>query len=130
MLDDIASEKAPDGGRWDLNAPKYRRKKERAGVTDIGVGVGPGSGEMLSEANLRGERSISPDEAVMEYGTTEAARKKLQWFTKGSSGPGDGERSGAPNQPPRPVYGLSEKTQAEIDRAVRAHLDESLKEIG
>lgn len=107
----------PDGNDWPENQGKYGERKDRYGLP-VGVGLyagGRAGGEMVSMEQVQGEVEISPDEVTLSYGTHEEARRKGSWFTRGSDGPGEGEVSGAPNQPPRPFYAMGEE---DLDRLV------------
>lgn len=132
------AEQDPDGGPWEANRGKYGGRKRADGVP---VGVGhyslgrergqrtaqyePG-GEMTSLVQIQGEIEVEPDSVTSSFGTDDEVRRKGSWFTRGSSGPGEGEVSGAKNQPPRPFYGFNEDdADAVLDEAGRA-LDELL----
>ena len=110
------AEQDPGGENWAANRGEYKARKDRKGLP-VGRGLKTPDGSsdvMLSIVNLKGRRSISATEAVMEFGAagSTAAQKKGQWYTHGSTG-SDGERSGAKNQPPRGFYAM---TDADVDK--------------
>lgn len=70
-------------GVWADNRGEYKKEKDRRGLP-VGVGLPPDSiDRMLSLDNLKGERAITPSEAVMTYGITDAARDKAESFSPG-----------------------------------------------
>lgn len=121
------------GGGWEDNEKRYAKSK---GDRPVGIGrrregkeeSGSGGSPMLSEVQLRGTVEVSPRALVMTYGTDDAARKKLEWFSNGSTGK-DGEPSGAKNQPARPgLYATDAKIDADVEAAVADVLDEHIKD--
>lgn len=107
-----------DGGPLKPNAPAYAASTKKRGRP-----VGVLTGEMLSQREMHGTREILQYSARMSYGVTDFARKKAEWFTRGSeeNGPEDIEYSGAQNQPPRPFYGMDDQIRdAVLARAAEA----------
>ena len=101
-----------DGQKWEKNAQAYVKTKRKKGKI-----IGVLTGEMLSDVQLQGTRTIESTRAEMQYGTTPEVRDKLSWFNKGSnaSAPGEGRPSGALNQPPRQnLYMLDETAKDDV----------------
>jgi len=93
--------------RFAKNRGRYGKRKRARGIP-IGVGLHNG-GEMGRLSNFLGRRTVGKDEASVEFGVTNFARRKGMWFENGSQEGEDGtERSGASNQPPRPFFDMSE----------------------
>jgi len=117
ILDDtLAGQKSPDGTPLAANRGVYGERKAKAGLP-VGIGLRgkkKAGDRMLSEVEVRGEQDITPDTASMKYGRSDAARKKGQWFTAGGTATAGCEPSGTKGQPPRPFYGLSTGTVANI----------------
>jgi hypothetical protein len=109
---------------WGPNLEWAKHDKQKIGKP-IGVYGDPTADSMLAMVNITGERVIEAHEASMTYGTTPEAKKRIQWFTNGSTDPGDGtERSGAENQVPRPFYDLDITDRAELTRYFRGVFDD------
>lgn len=125
----VGAAKAPDGSNWEDNRESTKRRK----TTNT---VGVESGEMLSLEQLKGVREIGPDEATLTYGTSQSARDKLNWFTRGSEenpAPADVpdcRPSGASNQPSREVWGMDEAIEREFAERVGARLLRAAQEWG
>jgi len=122
--DRMRNEVDPDGNPWEPNRGKYGDRKRGAGGT-VGVGyygqAGGTGGGMASEKQIQGKVELEPDSVTSSYGWDDETRRKGSWFTRGSSGPGDGEVSGAKNQPPRPFYAFNEEdADAVLEEAGRA----------
>jgi hypothetical protein len=106
----LGEQMGADGQGWDDNAPRYKRGPKKRGKP-----VGVLSGEMLSDVQLAGERTIEPHRAVMVYGQDDEHRNRANYFERGSDGPGDGPTSGAVNQPPRPgMYALDDQAVDDV----------------
>jgi hypothetical protein len=120
VVDRSLSRQAQPGGiPWADNAESYKRTPAKSGKP-----IGVLTGDMMSLINLRGVRTIEDYRAVMRYGSGEFAKRKAQWFTRGSSNdPGTEslEPSGASNQPARPFYERDDQS----DRKIRVVLVES-----
>jgi hypothetical protein len=117
----------PEGVGWPDNRGEYGERKRGVGIP-VGVGLyarGRIGGEMLSLVQVIGEVTIEPDSARSDYGVTDDARDKGNWFTYGSAGP-QGLRSGAAGQPPRPFYEMNEDDETAIMEAAAKWLDEIL----
>lgn len=124
IIDRMAAEQDPDGNPWEANRGKYGDRKRGAGVP-VGVGyygkAGGTGGEMASEKQVQGKIEVEPESVTSSYGWGDETRRKGSWFTRGSSGPGDGEVSGAMNQPPRPFYAFNDDDiDAVVEEAGRA----------
>jgi hypothetical protein len=117
----VGAGKAPDGSVWDDNALSTKRRKR---TNTVGVE----SGNMLSLDELKGERTIHPTEAILIYGKSEWARRKLQFFSRGDrSNPAPAENpgcspSGASSQPAREVWGLDQAMEDDMAHHVEQHL--------
>lgn len=131
IADRSLSGQASAAGAWDENRGKYGEAKRGRGLP-IGVGLkkGEAGGQMLSLLEIAGEQTITADEASMRYGTEDAARRKASWYTRGSSGPGEGEVSGATDQPPRPFFELDPAIEAEVARRAEAALAKLVDGLG
>lgn len=118
-ISDRARQEEGPGGPWDANQGEYGERKRKRGLP-VGRGMKTADGSpdvMLSLVNLKGERSITPSEATMTFGVSQAAKDKGNYFTHGSEGP-DGLRSGAVGQPAREFFVLTPEDESEIlDRA-------------
>lgn len=114
---------APDGTDWADNAESYKKRPEKDGKP-----ISVLDGEMMSMVELRGERTIEPYEASMEYGTQKITRRKAQWFTRGSeeNAPDDIEYSGAKDQPPRPFYEIDDTITGQVNERVQQALGEHI----
>jgi hypothetical protein len=123
----VGAARAPDGSAWEDNRESTKRRKR---TNTVGVE----SGEMLSLEEIKGERSIGPDEATQVYGKSRAAKAKAEWFSRGSvenpapvESPGCGH-SGASNQPAREFWGLDSQAEDDMADHVRKHLDRAAAE--
>jgi hypothetical protein len=106
----IAREEAPDGARWpDLSGPYEERKR----FTHPGNPMAVMEGTMADPKEVAGEVEVTRDRATVTYGRTERARQEAAWFQEG-----DG------NQPPRPFWGFTSESLAEV----RKILDERFRE--
>ena len=96
----------PDNNPLADNAPSYRAKPAKGSKI-----IGFLTGEMLSDQQMKGDRTFEPSHCSQEFGITDFAKRKAQWFTRGSQGnpPSDIEASGAKNQPSRPFYDLDDE---------------------
>lgn len=130
IIDRMAAEQDPDGNPWEANRGRYGEKKREVGVP-IGVGYygkeGGTGGEMRSEREVQGKVSLAPESVTSTYGWDDETRRKGSWFTRGSSGPGDGEVSGAKNQPPRPFYAFNEEDADAVAEEAGRALDQIIK---
>lgn len=119
----------PDLNALSPNQGKYAEKKDKRGLP-IGVGLDAQSNDrMLSLPQVQGEQTITPDQATMKYGVTDAARRKAQWFTAGSNDGLGIEASGAANQPERPFYALDEVSEGELVVMCDELIERTLAEI-
>jgi hypothetical protein len=91
--DVLAGQRAPDGQPWPPNRGRYGERKRAAGLP-----IGVLTGTMLSEPELAGRRTITPDVASWAYGVTTFSFEKATWFSRGTSR----------GQPPRPFFALGE----------------------
>jgi hypothetical protein len=116
----IENQQSPDGTPFAENRGTYGEKKREEGLP-VGIGLrrasGGGGDGMLSAKEMRGKWDIRPEEATMTYGTSDASRRKAEWFTGGSEGAHGCEPSGATNQPPRPFYAMGDQTKANVREA-------------
>ena len=115
----IDKQAEPNGTAWAENAASYTKRKDKAGKP-----VGVLTGEMLGDMEaFKGTRTYEPDKAEMEYGKSEAARKKAEWFTRGSkeNPPDEIEYSGAKNQPSRPFYDLDDEIKSKAFEKAQEH---------
>ena len=82
---------------------------------------------MAKLANFLGRRTVAKDEATLEFGITDFARRKGMWFENGNQEGEDGtEASAAPGQPPRPFF---EMTDADVDRLAEVCLERIIEHI-
>lgn len=121
----VDGQKAPDGSAWAENLEPYRSSRRKANKP-----IGVLSGEMLSLREVQGEVSVSPHEATMTYGTSDETKRRAEWFTRGSDGPGEGEVSGAKGQQPRPFYGLDPEIEATMTGRIERHIERTVRELG
>ena len=122
-----AAQTDPAGNAWADNSdtPPWRYKTRKAG-RPVGIGLdkkGHRGGLMLSQVQLMGRMTVTPEEITLAYGVDPVAIREIQWFSKGSHGTGPGENSGAKNQPERHVWGFDPQIVAET----MAYLDEYVK---
>lgn len=119
----------PENSPLAPNQGKYAEKKAVRSLP-IGIGLDPQSNDrMLSFPQVLGEQNITPDAATMQYGITDAARKKAEWFTAGSNDGLGIERSGAENQAERPFYALDELLEGELIVLCDEHVERTLADL-
>lgn len=109
----LGEQAAPSGAAWAPNKEPYASSRRKRGKP-----IGVLTGDMLSLQQVRGTREITPTLALMTYGTSSEARRKLLWFTKGR-----------PGQEPRPVLGLDPEIVARLKATVLEHLRRSVGEL-
>lgn len=112
IVDRNAAQTDPAGVDWAANRGKYGEAKQAQGLP-VGVGLrGEHRGRMVSLVEVAGERDVSPDEATMEYGTSEESRTVAGYFTEGRPG----------IQEPRPFYEMTEDDRDAVLRKAEEHL--------
>jgi hypothetical protein len=109
---------------WGPNLEWAKHDKQKIGKP-IGVYKDPSPDSMLAMLNITGQRQIEARHCSMTYGTSKAAKLEAQWFTNGSTDPGDGtQRSGAKNQVPRPFYDLDITDRAAVTNYFKGVFDD------
>ena len=110
----IAGEHAPDGTPWTPLSEAYEEWKS---YQFPGQQMAVLYGLMADPREVAGEIDVSPERAVVTYGTSEEARQQAVWFQEGSGRPGHGS-------PPRPFWGFTDESLARV----RAILEKRLKD--
>jgi hypothetical protein len=100
VADCFLTESDPDGSAWAPLSESYAEMKaERVG----GKPIGELYGLMSDPQQIRGERVVRADSAVMTYGVTDDAKAEAVWFQDPETGR---------NQPPRAFYALTREAVA------------------
>jgi hypothetical protein len=125
----VPGTKAPDGGTWPRNEPKYAAwKRKKFGADQVGILTG----QMLSLASMMGQVNVTADRVEMTYGTGETPtrsqsgaaltpgekaatdRQKAEWFTAGG----------------RAFYGLDANIAAQVITHAGERFDEYIAKKG
>jgi len=122
-------QRSPDGSPLAPNRGKYGERK-RSKNLHVGAGLRSKArgddGRMLSEMEIVGEQTITPDTATMRFGRSDRSRRVAGWFTNGDSGD---DPSGAEGAPARPFYGMSAASKAARTAEIRAFVRDLIAEF-
>jgi hypothetical protein len=110
----IAREESPDGTRWDDLSPHYEEWKR---FQFPGEPIGVLHKHMADPHEVAGEVDAKSDEATVTYGISEQARLEATWFQ-------DPEN---PNQPPRPFWGFTAESLAEVEKILDARFNKVVR---
>lgn len=109
-------QKEPGGSPLKPLSPRYLADKVRRGYPRT---ILVRTKAMLALAELRGEVSVTADEMVMTFGTSEETRQKAEWAHEGGR-----------HRPARPFVGLDERIEADLDRLAEEGLDRQAEDMG
>lgn len=106
----IADECTPEGQPW---VPLSEAYEEWKSFQFPGNPMGVLYQHMANPREVAGKVQVTTNQAVVTYGVSDQAKQEATWFQEGSGRPGHG-------QPPRPFWGFTDESLAEVAKILDA----------